>query len=246
MFLDRKAWKVFLQVCEAYQPDRVIGNGDILDCSSISDHVKKVEMYWPELLQDYSFDYELDFTFDEILKPLRKAVPKAKIELRLGNHEMRFLRPNRASAAALGEIHETCVKRKATQLEDLLKLDKIGATLSYKAIDNLYGTFTLIHGVKTNAGAAKANLLRYGSGTSGHSHRGNVAGQKMRGVQCSWWESCCLRTIENVEYLPHGDSPDWVQGFLSLTIKKSSGKFFCKQHLIINGECEFGGKVYSA
>jgi len=67
----------------------------------------------------------------------------------------------------------------------------------------------------------------------------------MRGVQAGWWESCCLRTIENIEYLPHGDSPDWVQGFLTLTIKRTTGKFFCKQHLIINGECEFNGQIFS-
>lgn len=123
---------------------------------------------------------------------------------------------------------------------------KIRATLSYNAVDVLYGTFTLIHGVKTNAGAAKANLLRYGCGSSGHSHRGNVAGQRMKGIPAEWYESCCLRTIDNVEYLPHGDSPDWVQGFLSLTIKKATGKFFCKKHLIINGECEFNGQLFSA
>lgn len=247
VFLDRKAWNVFLKVCEDYKPDRVIGNGDIIDCVGISEHANKLSSHSPEVIDEFPFAYELDFTRKEILEPLRRAVgPKCKIELRLGNHEMRFIRPNRANATALSDILDTCVKRRATRLEDLLRLDspKIRATLSYNASDTLYGTFTIIHGVKTNAGAAKANLLRYGSGTSGHSHRGNVAGQKMRGMQAGWWESCCLRKIENVEYLPHGDSPDWVQGFLSLTINKRTGKFFCKQHLIINGETEFNGKLY--
>lgn len=181
VFLDRKAWKVFLDVCADYKPDRVIGNGDILDCTSISEHVSRVEMYWPEVLQDYSFDYELDFTFNEILKPLRKAIGKAKLELSLGNHEMRFLRPNRANAKALAEIHEVCVKRRATHLEDLMKLDKVGATLSYNGIDKLYGTFQIIHGVKTSPTAAKQNLERYGSGTSGHSHRANSFTKVMNG-----------------------------------------------------------------
>lgn len=246
MFLDKRVWNIFLQICEEYQPDRVISNGDLLDCTSISEHASKINVYWPEVLQDYSFEYELDMTYQEILKPIRKAIGKAKLELRLGNHEMRFMRPNRANAHALAEIHEVCVKRRATQLEDLLKLDKVGATLSYNAVDILYGTFTLIHGVKTSAGAAKANLLRYGSGTSGHSHRGNSYMQKMRGTLAGWWESSCMRSIENIEYLPHGDSPDWCNGFLSLTINKNTGTFFSKSHFIIGNKCEFNGKVYSA
>lgn len=245
VFLDKRCWDIFLQVCRDYQPDRVILNGDTLDCTSISEHVRKIEAHSPEVLEDYSFGYELDFTYDHILKPLRKAVGKGKIQLRLGNHSIRFLRPNRANAHALAEIHETCVKRRATQLEDLMKLDKVGASLSYNAVDVLYGTFTLIHGVKTGGGAAKANLLRYGSGTSGHSHRANSFTQVMHNQLQGWWESCCLRTIKNVEYLPHGDQPDWANGFLSLTINKQ-GTFFCKTHLIVGYKCEFNGKIYSA
>lgn len=236
-----------MNVCKEFRPHRVIGNGDILDCTSISDHASKIKHFNPDVLQEYSFDYELDFTFNEILKPLRKAIGKdAKLQLRLGNHSIRFLRPNRANATALAEIHETCVKRRATHLEDLMQLDKVGATLSYNGVDTLYGTYHLIHGVKTSAGAAKANLLRYGSGTSGHSHRGNVATQKMQGTQAGWWESCCLRTIKNVEYLPHGDDPDWVQGFVSLLINPNTGKFFCNNHFIIKGECAFGGQIITA
>lgn len=249
VFLDRKAWKVFLQVCEDYKPDRVIGNGDIIDCVGISEHAHKLSSHNPELVDDFPFAYELDFTRKEILEPLRKAVgPKCKIELRLGNHEMRFIRPNRANATALADILDTCVKRRATRLEDLLRLDspKIKATLSYSASDTLYGTFTIIHGVKTNAGAAKANLLRYGSGTSGHSHRANSHTQVMQGKLQGWFESGTMRTIKNIEYLPHGDQADWANAFLSLTINRNTGTFFCKTHYIISGTCEYNGKLYKA
>lgn len=244
-FLNRTAWKIFLQVCETYRPDRVIGNGDTLDCSSISDHVHKVSLYNPEVLADYSFAYELDFTYSEILKPLRKAIgPKAKFQLRLGNHSMRFLRPNRANATALSEIIEVCTKRGATRLEDLMKLDKVDATLSYNGVDVLYRTFTLIHGVKTGPGAAKANLLRYGSGSSGHDHRANSFTQVMQGTLQGWWTSGCMRTIDKIEYLPHGDKPDWANAFVSLVIHRNTGHFFAKTHFIIDGKCEFNGQVY--
>lgn len=247
VFYCRKSWRVFLQVCESYRPDRVISNGDLLDCTSISDHVHKVKLYNPEVLEEFSFDYELDLVYNELLRPLRKAIGKdAKLQLRLGNHCMRFLRPNRANAAALAEIVETCARRRATRLEDLLHLDRVGATLSYNAMDALYGTFTLIHGVKTGPGAAKANLLRYGSGSSGHDHRANSFTQVMHNTLQGWWTSGCMRTIRDVEYLAHGDQPDWANAFLSLTINRATGKFFCKTHFVINGECEFNGTVYTA
>ena len=253
VFLDRKAWKVFLQVVEdcraAGKLDRCIGNGDILDCVGISDHAHKVNMLNPDIFDDYPFAYELDMTRVEILEPLRKAMgPKAKLELRLGNHEARFLRPNRANAKALAEILDTCARRGETQLERLMKLHKptINATLSYNAIDTLYNTFHLIHGVKTGPGAAKQNLMRYGSGCSGHDHRANSFTQILQGKLQGWWTSGCMRTTKNIEYLPHGDLADWANAFLSLVINRKTGHFFCQTHFIIDGKCEYGGKIYAA
>jgi hypothetical protein len=249
VFLDRKAWSVFLQACEIFRPDRVISNGDILDCVGISDHASKIALFQPEFINDYPFEYELDFTIEEILKPLRKAIGQdAKILLRLGNHEQRFMRPSRMNAKAMADILETITKRGCHKLEDLLKLSSpsINATLSYNGVDVLYKTFTLVHGVKTGQGAAKANLLRYGSGTSGHSHRVNSYTQVMQGTLQGWWESACMRTTSKIEYLPHGDSPDWANGFLSLVINKNTGKFFCTPHLIIKGQCDFMGQILTA
>lgn len=245
VFLDRQKWKLFLDIVDDYCPDRVIGNGDILDCTRISEHSKKVEMYFPEILEDISFEYELDFTFNEILKPLRKAMgKKPKLQLRLGNHEMRFLRPNRANAAALAEIHEVCVDRKATQLEDLMCLDKVGATLSYNAIDVLYGTYTITHGVKTSPTAPRMNLLKYGAGTSGHTHRANSWIQVMHGKLQGWDESGCMCQTMNVPYLPHGDMPDWANAFINLTINKHTGTYFSNTHKFIGNKCVFNGKLY--
>jgi hypothetical protein len=246
-FLCKPSWKLFLGICTENKFDRVILNGDFLDCTSISSHASKINLFNSEVLQDYSFDDELSLTMNEVLRPLRKAIEKAKLDLRLGNHEMRFLRPDRANPKALAEILETCVKRRATRLEDLLQLDKFQARLSYNAVDVLYKTFTLSHGVKTSAGAAKANLSKYGSGSSGHSHRINSHRQLMHGTVEGWWESGCMRTFKKgVEYLPHGDIPDWANGFLSLTINKNTRKFFCKSHDIIGGEAEFNGVIYKA
>ena len=50
----------------------------------------------------------------------------------------------------------------------------LGSVPLYNGVDELYRTFTLIHGVKTGQGAAKANLQKYGSGTSGHTQIGRA------------------------------------------------------------------------
>lgn len=248
VFVDTKAWKIFLQVVEDYKPDEVVSNGDLLDCVGISEHASKLSAHSPDILDDFPFAYEIDFTRTQLLEPLRKAMgPKAKLTLRLGNHEWRFIRPNKANAKALAEILDTCTRRGQTTLEGLLKLHspKIDARLSYNGVDDLYG-FTVIHGVKTSPGAPKANLMRYGSGTSGHSHRSNSYLQVVGGKAAGWWESSCLRTTRKVEYLIHGDLPDWNNGFLSLTINPKTGLFFCKTHLIVNNTCEFNGRIYTA
>lgn len=249
VFVDSKAWKVFLQVATEHKWDQVISNGDLLDCVGISEHANKLALHSPEVIDDFPFGYEIDFTRTQLLEPLRKAMgPKAKLMLRLGNHEWRFLRPNRANAKALSEILDTCVRRGQTTLEGLLKLHKpnINATLSYNAMDTLFGSFTLIHGVKTGPGAAKANLMRYGSGCSGHDHRANSHTQIIQGKLQGWWTSGCLRKTKNIEYLPHGDLADWAQAFLTLTINRKNGHFFCTPHFIIDGRCEFNGTIYSA
>jgi hypothetical protein len=68
----------------------------------------------------------------------------------------------------------------------------------------------------------------------------------MHGKLQGWWESACLREIKDVEYVIHGDQPDWANGFLSLTINKHTGTFFCKTHYIISGKCEFNGVLFTA
>lgn len=249
VFVCRKSWKILLQVIETWRPDRVISNGDLLDCVGISEHATKMNHLNPGIVDEYPFGYELDMTRVELLEPLRKAMGKdAKLMLRLGNHCIRFLKPNRANAKALGDILDTCVKRKETTLEGLLKLSspKINAHLSYNGVDTLYNSFTLVHGVKTSPTAAKQNLMKYGSGTSGHTHRSNSWTQTIGGKLQGWYESGCMRTIKDIEYLPHGEQPEWANSFLSLVINRNTGTYFCKTHHIISGKCEFNGEVFSA
>lgn len=244
--MDPKAYGCFLAVASEGGFDQVILNGDVADFSQISSHAKKIGAFQREYQDEISLVEEIHWIKSQILAPLRKAVGKTPILMRLGNHETRFLSIAENNPTALAELLKAMRKLKSLYLEEVLQLDKYGIKLSYRAKDVLYGTFSLIHGVKSSQGVAKANLLRYGSGTSGHSHRMNAFTQVMHGKLQGWWESGCLRTTQNVEYLPMGDQPDWASGFLTLTINRNNGHFFCTPHFIIDGQCEFNGQIISA
>jgi len=243
-YMDRQAYKCFLAVASLGFWDQVILNGDICDFSQLSGHVRKVGSFQKQFQEDVSLAEELHIVRTDILAPLRKALGKTPILMRLGNHDTRWLSIAENNPTALAELIKSMRRCKSLYLEDALLLDKYGVKLSYNAVDVLYGTFTLIHGVKCSPGVAKANLLRYGSGTSGHSHRMNAWTQVMHGKLQGWFESGTLRTVKNIEYLPMGDRPDWAQGFLTLTINKDTGHFFCTPHFIIDGVCEVDGTLY--
>lgn len=243
-FLDPKAWAAFLLVARYGNFDRIILNGDVADFSQISRHDKKLGGFQREFDEPVSLTEEILFIHREIWTPLRKAFPTKPITMRLGNHETRWLQFAESNPGALLEMLKVMKRFASVHLEDVLATDKFGIKISYNAIDRLYGTFTIIHGVKSSPGVSKANLLRYGSGTSGHSHRANAWTQVMQGKMQGWWESGCLRKTRDVEYLPMGDLPDWTNAFLTLTINKETGHFFCTPHFIIDGRCDFNGDIY--
>lgn len=244
-FLDEKAFKVWLQVYKDNHFDRIVLNGDTLDFPTVSEHAQKLEHYAPHIIDNYSLDEELDFTIEKIIQPIHRAHPEVPMLLRLGNHCERFLRPNKANARAVADILDTSRRRGTTRLEDMLRLDKYNATLSYNGVDR-YHKFTFIHGVSTAPGAPTVNLKKYGSGTSGHSHRMGSTVETFYKGRRSWNESGCLRTITDVEYLPRGDVPNWCQGFLTLYFDKRNPDWFaCDPHIIQKYQCEFHGTKYS-
>lgn len=241
-YVDHKAYNCFLNIASR-DWDRIILNGDIADFAQLSSHDKKIGSFDREFHDEITLPSEIRFIKQEILAPLRRAAGKTPIMMRLGNHEIRFLMIADNNPSALAELLKTMRETQSIYLEGVLELDKYKIKLSYAHQDILYNTFTVVHGVKTSPGVAKANLIRYGSGTSGHSHRMNAWTQVFQGSVQGWWESGCLRTTKAIEYLPHGDLPDWSNGFLTLYIDKKSGHFFCTPHFIIDGECEFNGEI---
>lgn len=243
IFLDEKAFGIFLKIYKDNDFDHLCVNGDLCDFPTLSEHKQRIGQFHPELLDTYSLDGEIEYVHEEILAPLNRAKPTVKIMMRLGNHEMRFVNPTKENARALSDILTVSRWTKNTQLEDILDLKKFNATLSYNGVDRIHGTFTLVHGVQTSEGASKANLKKYGCGTSGHSHRANsYLESHIDGVR-GWWESGCLRKVRDIEYLPHGEIPNWQQAFLTLSTRPS-GWFSCQTHLIVKGKCLFNGTLY--
>lgn len=243
IFLDEKAFDIFLSIYKENDFTHLIINGDLLDFPTLSEHKQKIARLRPEVLDTYCLEDEIDYVKEVILDPLHRLKPSVKIMVRLGNHEERFINPTKDNARALSEILAVSRWSKSTQLEDILELKKFNAFLSYNGIDRIHNTFSLIHGVKTSEGTARANLKKYGCGTSGHSHRANsYLESHLEGVR-GWWESGCLRTLRDIEYLPRGEIPNWQQAFLTLAIRPS-GWFSCQTHLIVDHKCLFSGVLY--
>lgn len=244
-YLDRKAFDVFLGVATERPWDLCVLNGDVLDFSQLMSHERKVGAYQREFMEDISLDEEIFITQSELFHPLRKALKDTKIMMRLGNHETRYLSVVESNSKALSELLRSYKRTRSVHLEDALNLQKYKIDLSYNPVD-IIGGFTFVHGVKTSKNVAKANLMAYGSGTSGHSHRLGCYTEVQKGKVAGWWESGCLRTTKNVEYLPFGAVTDWSQGYLEVHISKKTGHFFCIPHFIIDYQTIHDGVLYAA
>ena len=243
-FLDSRCWKIVLNVIGDWKPDTIILNGDVADFSQISRHDRKIRFKGGEYDVPWDLYEEIMFIRHQILDPLRKAAGKAKIIFRKGNHEQRWDDIAASNPGALEEMLVTARRLQSFELPDILQFKKFVITYDPKPIMLLHDLFTVIHGVKTSKMAPRDNLRLFGSGTSGHTHRLGVWTDVMHGKLQGWFESGCLRNIDDVEYLPFGSAPDWGNGFLTLYINKK--RFFCNTHMIIGRQCVFNGKTYTA
>lgn len=243
-FLDKRCWKIVLDVIADFAPSTVILNGDVADFSQISKHDRKIRFIGGEYDVPWGLYEEIMMIRGEILGPLRKAAGKAKIIFRKGNHEQRWDDIVATNPGALQEMLVTARRLRSFEIPDILQFEKYGITYDPKPYMRLYDMFTIMHGTRTSRNAAMQNLQQFGSGTSGHTHKMTIATASSFG-QPSWWiESGCLRRTDNVEYAAWGTKTEWLNGFLSLYINKN--KFFCTPHVIIGRQCNFQGKIYSA
>lgn len=243
IFVDHKALEVFLKVLEDNYFDEINLNGDICDFPLLSKYDTK--LFEIPILKNYTEVSEIEFVKKYILKPIseRSLNPNIIRRYRLGNHEERLTEGRNRDAA--DRIAVLFKHYNSSRLSEMLELDKFGFIYDPAAVTNYFGMFDVVHGVSLAKTASRNNIFSFmSSGTSGDTHRLNSTYIRTKKGNFMWCESGCMRTLDDVEYIPTARIADWMQGFVTATFDVKEGSFFAKTHPIVNGNCEFNGKIY--
>ena len=224
--------------------DEVCINGDIVDMPFLSKHTQK--LYMDGILNGYTEIGEIDYTVEQVLKPLRMSTD-AEIRVRIGNHDERITKPNLLGDKQLKNLAILYNNFQTTKLEEMLQLEALGMNYDPSDVFTYFDIFDVTHGLKLAKNAAEQNIKDYmSSGSTGHTHRLNSKYLTNRKAPYVWLESGCTRLINQVEYLPTGVVADWQNGFVTVHFWVDGDKvrFFASPHIIIDGRCYYNGVVY--
>ena len=213
-FHDPHALELAVRVIAAYQPDRIIINGDAVDFYEVSDFDKN-----PDRLREGGLQQEID-GLGEFLAEVNRAKPSACIVDYLpGNHEDRLRRHLWRHPQLFG--------LKALELPNLLELPKYGVNYYPDEILLAGGRLVVKHGTlvrKAGGMSALAELEaeKYDVSTlTGHTHRiGSTTVRKRSGI-VGGWEGGCLCDL-NPEYIKN---PNWQQA-VTLIAEAVEGESF--------------------
>ena len=238
---DLSALRCINKVLQHNKFDEVIINGDVTDMPYISKHSQK--LYQEGILKGYTEVAEIEYTKEQILKPLRLST-EAKIRVRLGNHDERITNPYNLGDKQLARLAVLYKNYNSTKYNEMLSLNESdGFIYDESDVYNLFNIFDVTHGLSLNKSAAEKNIFEYmGSGSTGHTHRLNSKYLTNRKNPYVWLESGCTRLTKEVEFFPTGKTADWQQGFIEVVFTKDS--FFAQPTLILNGECYYNGIIY--
>ena len=207
----------------------------------ISKHSQR--LYFEGILKGYTEVGEIEYTKEQILKPLRLSTD-AKIRIRLGNHDERITNPFNLGDKQLARLAVLYKNYNSTKYNEMLDLkDSDNFIYDESDVYNLFNIFDVTHGLSLNKTAAEKNIFEYmGSGSTGHTHRLNSKYLTNRKNPYVWLESGCTRLTKEVEFFPTGKTADWQQGFIEVVFTKDS--FFAQPTLILNGQCYYNGIIY--
>jgi len=100
-FTDMAFFKRMLRVIRAYKPDKIVQIGDLIDLPEVSHWSKNSHAEYVGTLQA-----SLDTTTG-MLADIRRAAPDASIQIREGNHDLRFGKYINQYAPALSELRSS-------------------------------------------------------------------------------------------------------------------------------------------
>lgn len=243
-YLDPVTWSIFLDVAKDLEPETVVMNGDILDGSSITRHLK-----YPDTVVDLS----TEFAFcRRQFEQLRERLPSSRIVWVAGNHGLDRL------AKYLATTCPEVARLDNLRIDQLLRLDDLdidlaqgGKYLSPKGTEHEgprmchYGVYLTTHGTRLGKYPAHAELAQWGiSGTSGHVHRAQLAfGSIWKQRTLSWMSTPMGATIEcGRAYID--DHAGWQTGFGIAFIHKGH----VRQYPVLTdkGVAVVEGRVYEA
>ena len=240
---DLKVLKCINEVLKDNHFDEVCINGDIMDLPYLSRHPKK--LYEDGILKGYSEVKEVEYTKEQILKPLRLST-NAKIRVRIGNHDERITKPNSLGQSQAERLNVLYKELKTTEFDKMLGLDD-GFIYDPSDVYTYFNIFDVTHGLSLAKNASEKNIYEYmSSGATGHTHRLNSKFLTNKKAPYVWFELGCTRIAQEVEYLPTGKIADWQNGFVTVDFYKDGDRtlFFGSPYVIINGMCNYNGKIY--
>lgn len=244
--VDLRAIRCINKVLQGNRFDEVNINGDLTDMPYLSNHNKR--LFSEGILKGYTEVKEIEYTRDQILKPLR-ASTKALIRARLGNHDERITKPFLLGKHQLNSLAIMYKHFNTTEYSEMLDLKANGVLYDPAPVHNYFGVFDTVHGLSIAKNASERNLITYmSSGSTGHTHRLTPQYSTNNKGTFVWFQSGCTRLIEQVEYIPTGVVADWQQGFVEVTFyEKAPGKYilFGQPVPIVNGICQYNGVIYN-
>ena len=225
-FHDIRAIKVMCQIIGDLRPDRIIENGDGLDCYLFSKFSKD-----PARAETFQREREIH---GGITKIIRETSPESAY-LYLGgdedNHLQRYVK-NIVWANNLSDVPEL-------QIPGILYLEDDEYT---EGPIFLRDTFRISHGIRYGENSTKLSMIDYMiSGLQNHSHRMGCYYRTTATHSYVYAQNGHMSDVDKA-WKKH---PNWQQGF-SILYMRADGGFQIEQIPIVNHKAIFRGKLYKA
>lgn len=228
---DTVVWAQVLRFIRAFQPDRIVFLGDLIDAYPLSRFSK-----------DPARKGCIQGEFDSgslRLAEAREAAPNAEIDYCPGNHEKRFDLFLWEKAPALASL-------RCMALGEQLHVADHGVTLHPYAGFKLRPKYRCTHGtlVRKHSGhSAKGEYDKWGiSGASAHTHRAGTYTVSNEAGTASWTEFGHLCHVESAEYV---QSPNWQQAIGVGWFHRASSRYQVELVQIAGRELVYQGTNYA-